>query len=448
MVFDLGARVRRLGGFRPWRTSQNESSPITLARPREDTPVAIMRVWFAMSEDRPIAAIAETKPEETPIPHAAVRAELQRILKSAEFRGSKRCQDFLSFVVEQTLTDGSHKLKERTIGIEVFGRSLTYDTNEDGMVRIKASEVRKRLTLYYAGTGKSSDLRLEIPLGAYVPTFSRCQLHEVDARLISGGESATHRKEPAPYPWRRIAWAAVVVAALGVVAFSFRLHRAPTLLDQFWEPVLRSPAPILLTAAYTPVYVPLTEDDTQPVLRGNFIRLDDQYVGGGDLVAASRISVMLNRTGHPYIVKVGSTAFQDLSSSPSILIGYSSTQWQEVTKDLRFFIDDSDRGMIRDFGKATDWYPRLTPDRHTNEDYAIISRSLNPQTHSILVLVTGCTQYGTEAAANLITNPELFAEALHGAPDGWQRKNLQLVLQIKVIANSPASPKLIATYYW
>jgi hypothetical protein len=194
--------------------------------------------------------------------------------------------------------------------------------------------------------------------------------------------------------------------------------------------------------------VPLTEDDTQVVSRGNFIRLDDQYVGGGDLVAASRISVMLNRTGHPYSVKMGSTAFQDLSSSPSVLIGYSSTQWQEVTKDLRFFIDDSDRGMIRDFGKATDWYPRLTPDRHTNEDYAIISRSLNPQTHSILVLVTGCTQYGTEAAANLITNPELFAEALHGVPDGWQRKNLQLVLQVKVIANSPASTKLIATYYW
>jgi muramidase (phage lysozyme) len=77
-------------------------------------------------------------------------------------------------------------------------------------------------------------------------------------------------------------------------------------------------------------------------------------LGGGELVAASRIAVMLSRTGHPYSLKVGNTAFQDLSSSPSILIGYSSTQWQEVTRDLRYFIDDAHAGMIRDFGKATD----------------------------------------------------------------------------------------------
>jgi hypothetical protein len=394
-----------------------------------------------MSKDRSIAAIVETNPEDGPIPQEAIRSELQRVLNSPEFRGSKRCKDFLSFVVEQTLTDASHGLKERTIGVEVFGRSLAYDTNEDGMVRIKASEVRKRLTLYYAGTGKSSELRFEIPLGSYVPTFSRCQ-------LISESESATPRKESVHSPGLKIGLVAMVAIAFVILAWSFRLHDAPSLLSQFWEPLLRSPVPILLTAAYAPVYIPLSGDDTEPVSRGDFIRLNDQYVGGGDLVAASRISVMLNRTGHPYSLKMGSTAFQDLSNAPSILIGYSSTQWQEVTKDLRFIIDDSDRGMIRDFGKATDWYPHLTQDRHTNEDYAVISRSLNPQTHSILVLVTGCTQYGTEAAANLITNPELFAEALRGAPDGWQRKNLQLVLQIKVIANSPASPKVIATYYW
>src|SRR5437899_1863425 len=110
-----------------------------------------MHLRFVMSEGQRIGASAGAKPEQLAIPQEAVRSELQRILKSPEFRGSKRCQDFLSFVVEQTLTDAPQGLKERTIGIAVFGRSLTYDTNEDGTVRIKASEVRKRLTLYYAG---------------------------------------------------------------------------------------------------------------------------------------------------------------------------------------------------------------------------------------------------------------------------------------------------------
>jgi hypothetical protein len=66
----------------------------------------------------------------------------------------------------------------------------------------------------------------------------------------------------------------------------------------------------------------------------------------------------------------------------------------------------------------------------------------------MIVLVSGCTQYGTEAAAELVTNPVLLAEALRGAPDGWQRKNLQLVLHVKVIANAPASPQVIASHYW
>jgi hypothetical protein len=131
-----------------------------------------------------------------------------------------------------------------------------------------------------------------------------------------------------------------------------------------------------------------------------------------------------------------------------VLIGYSSTYWQDVTKGFRFFIDH-DQGAVNDNGKPTDWYPHhLRTDFHTDEDYAILSRAFNPQTHTMIVLVSGCTQYGTEAAAELVTNPVLLAEALRGAPDGWQRKNLQLVLHVKVIANAPASPQVIASHYW
>jgi hypothetical protein len=66
----------------------------------------------------------------------------------------------------------------------------------------------------------------------------------------------------------------------------------------------------------------------------------------------------------------------------------------------------------------------------------------------MIVLVSGCTQYGTEAAAELITDSTLLGDALRGAPDGWQGKNLQLVLHMKVIANAPASPQVIASHYW
>src|SRR5580693_6735612 len=105
------------------------------------------------------------------IPPEAIREELERILASHEFRSSKRSQDFLRYVVEHTLTGHSSELKERTIGMEVFGRSIDYDPSEDATVRVKAGDIRKRLGLYYAGKGSVDHLRIDLPAGAYVPEF-------------------------------------------------------------------------------------------------------------------------------------------------------------------------------------------------------------------------------------------------------------------------------------
>jgi hypothetical protein len=66
----------------------------------------------------------------------------------------------------------------------------------------------------------------------------------------------------------------------------------------------------------------------------------------------------------------------------------------------------------------------------------------------MLVEVAGITQYGTDAGADLVTNPDLMAEALRGAPAGWQKKNLQLVLHVKVIAGSPTTPKVVGANFW
>ena len=66
----------------------------------------------------------------------------------------------------------------------------------------------------------------------------------------------------------------------------------------------------------------------------------------------------------------------------------------------------------------------------------------------MLVELAGITQYGTDAAADLVTNPELMAKALQGAPPDWPRKNLQLVLHLKVIAGSPSAPAVVKLHYW
>jgi len=216
--------------------------------------------------------------------------------------------------------------------------------------------------------------------------------------------------------------------------------------------VINGSTPVLLTAAYVPVYnLNQPPGSHEPPKPQQFVLLNDQFVGGGDLVATARIVAMLTRTGHPWQVKVGSdVSFADLRNSPTVLIGYSYTRWKEVSREMRYFID-ADRWprMVTDNGKPTQWaLPDLPADRRTDEDYAIVSRVFHPETRAMLVEISGITQYGTSAGAELVTNPDVLAEALKNAPKEWERKNLQFVVHVRVIAGTPASPRVVASYFW
>ena len=379
-----------------------------------------------------------------------VRAELRKVLESPEFRASKRCQDFLRFVVENTLGGRADILKERTIGIEAFGRPASYDPSDDATVRVKAGEVRKRLGLYYAGEGKGDGIRIELPAGGYVPDFVVSQAAAV---AQAGSRSllwAARVQRPAAY-FLAGAITALAVSVAFTAAARLLQRKPPSALDQFWAPVLAGTSPALLCAAYVPdVYAMDRKPGSAPRVE-NFTRLSDQFVGGGDLMAAARLAAMLTRMGRAYNLRIGNeVTFQDLRASPAIFIGYSYSRWKEMSKELRYFIDISQRpAMILDNGKPTNWYlPNLDADRHTDEDFAIVSRVFHPDTRSMLVEISGITQYGTEAAADLVSNPESLQEALKNAPSGWAAKNLQLVLHVKVISGSPASATPVASHYW
>jgi len=97
--------------------------------------------------------------------------ELERILTSRPFRSSGRSKQFLSYVVRNSLDGHLENLKERTIGTEVFERDPDYATGDDPVVRVNAGEVRRRLEQYYYGAPTDTPVRIEIPLGSYIPEF-------------------------------------------------------------------------------------------------------------------------------------------------------------------------------------------------------------------------------------------------------------------------------------
>ena len=100
-----------------------------------------------------------------------VKEQLRRLLASPLFNRSVRYPAFLTYVVNAMLENPSQRLKEQTVGIEVFGRPPGYDTNRDHIVRSTAVEIRRRLKQYYSDQEHRDELVITLPAGWYTPQF-------------------------------------------------------------------------------------------------------------------------------------------------------------------------------------------------------------------------------------------------------------------------------------
>src|ERR1700683_5248263 len=126
---------------------------------------------------------------------AALKAHLRSITESPPFKGSRRSQEFLQFIVARALGGHFDDLKERVLGVELFGRSPSYDTGDDAIVRVTACDVRKRLNQFYVEFGTHSDFRIELPPGSYIP-----EIHSVAPPLLAPPAKAVETALPALAP--------------------------------------------------------------------------------------------------------------------------------------------------------------------------------------------------------------------------------------------------------
>lgn len=101
------------------------------------------------------------------------RALLERIAESTQIKRAARLCQFLLYVGRRSIDEGSTSIHEQEIGAFVFGRPSGYDTNQDNIVRVNATELRKRLEAYFALEGAHEQVVLHIPRGSYTPVFNR-----------------------------------------------------------------------------------------------------------------------------------------------------------------------------------------------------------------------------------------------------------------------------------
>jgi TolB-like protein/Tfp pilus assembly protein PilF len=129
-----------------------------------------------------------------------VRDHLREVLASDKFAGSRRAQDFLQLIVEHALAGRLDSLRERMIGAEMFGRPIGYDTANDAVVRVKATEVRKKLAQYYQELTEPPAVRIELPPGSYVPRFHWAAQESLQAAPAEVNPSALAETHATPVP--------------------------------------------------------------------------------------------------------------------------------------------------------------------------------------------------------------------------------------------------------
>lgn len=107
------------------------------------------------------------------LPAEQVELALARIEASAAFRTSTRHRTLLRHLVSRLLADDLASLKETLIAVEVFGRPVSsFDPKLDTIVRVEARRLRGRLARYYVAEGRAAPLRIELPVGSYVPLIA------------------------------------------------------------------------------------------------------------------------------------------------------------------------------------------------------------------------------------------------------------------------------------
>lgn len=431
-----------------------------------------------------------------PLPEEAkqcVKKAVEEMAGSVPFRTSRQCQDLLRYIVLHSLSGEDELLRERLIGVEVFGRRPDYDQAADPVVRIRAADVRKRIALFYEATEAATrQVKIAIPSGSYKATFEFVGSRDIEAssnepssgivvpasvdnRPIELPPVTSPPAEAAKNVPRRVfhsRWMVLTLVAVLLIPAIYALFRSTreTAFDRFWSPVLKAPNRSVIYVGSNAVYslsqsfldryrrehrldkvetmgreflVPLGSTD---IVDGNdLVPEKDTYVTVGDAAATARIASFLSLRKKSYDMRFGGDiSVGDLRERPAILIGGFNNSWTlEMTDNLRFVF--AYQYQIQDrFDKRRNW----KPDQDFTEDYAIISRILNSKTGEILITAAGIGHAGTRAAGEFLTSPKDIDSLMLAAPRGWEKRNLQIVLHTSVINGSPNHSEVIATYYW
>jgi hypothetical protein len=428
-----------------------------------------------------------------------VQAQLDRILQSAHFQRSERLQRFLRFVCDYTIRGESSLLHEYLIGSEVFSRGPEYSPQEDGIVRRQAHALRRKLQEYYEKEGAADPIRIDLPIGRYVPVFRRSLPPALSSKPAGmeapvGGAPFT-AIVPLPASSSRRWWLAAASAAVIVFAFGWFLgSRSTTTLagpssrftpemQEFWGPWFDSPAGAVicfsnpltavvkhysmpLSADSKPERVPLSAEQDRlfravvPVPAGGFLYFAPAISQAkmGEAIAAVYLTSLFSRAGVP--IRATQSRFvtwEDLTREDMILLGNNEANplLDQILKDRPYQLtatrSDRQRAIVRTGSagsEAVDFQIQYGENSVTaTQEYALISMLPGMDGRRHLLLINGLNTQATQIAAEFLSTQgrlaELLAELRKQDPTHSGPWFFQAVLKTEVHDKVPTNARLM-----
>ena len=426
------------------------------------------------------------------------RQHLKEIVEGAAFRGSQRSAQFLTYVVEQAIAGQWNALKERTIGIELFGRSPTYDTGEDAIVRVTASDVRRRLLQHYGRYGTASEFRVSLPAGHYIPEIVREPRSVADASVqtISAPPDLSHEEAKiatlpvaaeAAHPVSRWWWFlcfAFLLCGANLIAWLvfIRQHTQPyaRMADVLpWSAMLHSGRTTMLVTSdpnigeiqgltgeptsasdyANQVYVPTRNSLSPETL--SFARdiLRGDKAANVDVALVAKIVDLARETGGGRLIvrPARHLRLDELDTDNNfIFIGSPLTDpWTTLFNDqldFRFVYNKSTHGEFIEnvhprAGEAAAYIP-TAKGLATGDSFATVSFVGNPNHSGQILLLAGLNAEGTRASGELVADLANLPKALDrcGIRSAAKVQHFQLLLRLSSMAGSPRHWDVVACH--
>ncbi|MGD0098094.1 MAG: malectin domain-containing carbohydrate-binding protein [Terracidiphilus sp.] len=239
------------------------------------------------------------------------RAELENVAESLV--RSPRLEKLLRFMGEKYFGGDQDQLKEYNIAVDLFGRPASrFHPSNDAIARVEAHRLRKRLKEYYETEGRDHAVRISIPVGSYVPVFSRHTA--IEHSVIVPPEAPVPQPPVAeigpatlkPARHALLFWVlATAPILLGLSALLFRVHVVHTSQPAAASPKLARTDTGVLSTASAPVPLRMIAGYTGPTRLDSFGNqwLSDQYFSGGRPIARQTVTTL--RTNRAMLFRQG-----------------------------------------------------------------------------------------------------------------------------------------------